>query len=137
MDPVLTRCGYRCDLCLAYKLNIEAHPENACKLSDGWFKYFRFRIPAEKISCAGCLSTEGETLDIGCPVRPCVISRGLENCAYCPDYACEKLQERLVTLENMESKAGCKISKDDRLNFIFPYENKVRLDTLRASKNQP
>jgi len=66
-----------------------------------------------------------------------VISRGLENCAYCPDYACEKLQERLVTLEDMESKAGCKISKDDRLNFIFPYENKVRLDTLRASKNQP
>jgi len=136
MDPILSRCGYRCDLCLAYKPNIEAHPENALKLSDGWFKYFGFRIPAEKISCDGCLSTTGETLDIGCPVRPCVIARELNNCAYCPDYACEKLQERLVTIEDMQTKAGHVISKADRTHFILPYENRQRLEALRASIKQ-
>jgi len=28
MEPILTRCGYRCDLCLAYRPNIDANPEN-------------------------------------------------------------------------------------------------------------
>jgi len=44
MEAIITRCGYRCDLCLAYKPNIEAHPENRQILSDGWYKYFGFRI---------------------------------------------------------------------------------------------
>lgn len=137
MDPVLGRCGFRCDLCMAYRLNIEAHPENDSKLSDGWFKYFGFRIPLEKINCPGCLSNSAETLDTGCLVRPCVNGRELDNCASCEDYTCDKLIERLVTFEDMQNKAGSPIPDDDRLNFIFPYENKVRLDALRASKNQP
>jgi hypothetical protein len=133
MDPILSRCGYRCDLCLAYQPNIAAHPENAQLLSDGWFTYFGFRIPAEKINCPGCLSDSVETLDTGCPVRPYVTGRGLDICASCTDYACEKLIERLVTFEDMQIKAGSPIPEDDPMNFIFPYENKVRLDTLRAS----
>ena len=28
-----------------------------------------------------------------CEVRKCTIDRGLENCAYCEDYGCEKLQK--------------------------------------------
>jgi hypothetical protein len=28
MDEVLARCGYRCDLCLAYRPNVEAEPSN-------------------------------------------------------------------------------------------------------------
>lgn len=40
MGAVVTRCGYRCDLCLAYKPNVEAHPENRQRLSDGWHRYF-------------------------------------------------------------------------------------------------
>ena len=43
MKPTLTRCGYRCNLCLAYRPNIDEHPENRQKLSDGWHKYFGFR----------------------------------------------------------------------------------------------
>jgi len=54
MKAILTRCGYRCDLCLAYKPNIAKHPENQQILSDGWFKYFGFRLPAEVICCDGC-----------------------------------------------------------------------------------
>ena len=35
MEPILTRCGYRCDLCLAYKPNVAGNPSNRQKLSDG------------------------------------------------------------------------------------------------------
>jgi hypothetical protein len=31
----LKKCGYRYDLCLAYKPNLEKHPENKQILSDG------------------------------------------------------------------------------------------------------
>lgn len=136
-QAVLSRCGFRCDLCLAYQPNIAAHLENAATISDGWFKYFGFRISPEKINCPGCLSDSAETLDVGCPVRPCVNGRELDNCASCADYACDKLIERLVTFEDMQHKAGSPIPDAERMNFIYPYENKVRLDMLRASKNQP
>ncbi len=132
MSEILSRCGYRCDLCLAYQPNIQAHPENAQLISDGWFKFFGFRVPPEKIKCPGCLSDADETLDIGCPVRPCVVARGLVNCAYCEAYVCEKLQERLVRFESMQEKSPEPISKLEWQLFILPYENQVRLVELRS-----
>lgn len=27
MEPIITRCGYRCDLCLAYKPNVVEKPD--------------------------------------------------------------------------------------------------------------
>src|SRR5512143_667287 len=89
MQPILTRCGYRCDLCLAYWPNVEKNPENRQILSDGWFKYFHFRTPPEAIICDGCMAER--SLDPNCPVRPCVAAKDLENCAHCDEYICERL----------------------------------------------
>lgn len=130
MTVILSRCGFRCDLCLAYKPNIQAHPENAQILSDGWHTYFGFRIPPERILCEGCLADTAETLDRGCPVRPCVSAHGFETCAQCPEYICSLLAERIVTLEDMQAKFSEPIPPEDRRRFIQPYENKVRLDRL-------
>ena len=49
MDEILTCCEYRCDLCLAYRSNVETNPSNRHILSDGWFKYFGFRIEPKKL----------------------------------------------------------------------------------------
>lgn len=134
MDEILSRCGYRCDLCLAYRPNVELSNGNQLLLSDGWFRYFGFRIPAEKIVCDGCLTEKGRLLDDECPVRPCVIEHGLENCAGCQDFICEKLDERLVTFEELAAKMDSGIPDEDRSRFIFPYENKVRLLTIRSEE---
>lgn len=128
---ILTRCGYRCDLCLAYKPNIEQNPVNRQKLSDGWFKYFGFRLPTEAICCDGCMLDNPKLIDTSCPVRPCVIERGLDNCAQCDEYVCAKLKERLVVLEEIKQRVGAEIPDDDYHCFIQPYENKLRLDALR------
>jgi hypothetical protein len=134
MQPILTRCGYRCDLCLAYKPNIEKRPENRQKLSDGWHKYFGFRLPPAEICCDGCMSVDPHLIDRGCPVRPCVIERGLEICARCDDYdGCGKLAQRLVTYEGVKERVAREIPEDDRECFIAPYENKRRLDALREA----
>lgn len=135
MEAILTRCGFRCDLCLAYRPNVEANPADRQKLSDGWFKYFGFRIPPEEIICDGCMSTEPNPrlLDVDCPVRPCVLDKGLENCAQCADYGCERLRQRLIEYEAIRGQVGAEIPEDDRRCFILPYENKERLDSIRNS----
>ncbi len=131
MEPVLTRCGYRCDLCLAYKPNVLENPSNRQKLSDGWYKYFGFRLPASQICCDGCMAENPQLIDQSCPVRPCVIEKGLDNCSQCDQSGCEKLAERTVTLEEIQKRIGAEIPEDDYLCFIRPYENKLRLDASR------
>lgn len=134
MDQILTRCGYRCDLCLAYRANVEANRANQQILSDGWHKYFGFRIPAEGIMCDGCMADNPRLIDKNCPVRPCVIERGIANCSECPDYVCEKLSDRIVVYAELAAKHPSPIPPEDRARFIAPYENKERLDLLRRSR---
>jgi hypothetical protein len=134
MDEILTRCGYRCDLCLAYRPNVEANPANQQILSDGWHKYFGFRIPADAIICDGCMAENPRLIDKKCPVRPCVIDKGIANCSECGDYACDKLSDRLVVYEQLAAKRECLIPAEDRSRFITPYENRERLDRLRNAR---
>ncbi|MBN1149519.1 MAG: DUF3795 domain-containing protein [Anaerolineales bacterium] len=136
MGPILSRCGYRCDLCLAYRPNVESTPSNQQKLSDGWHQYFGFRLPPAEICCDGCMADEPRLIDRSCPVRPCVIESGLDNCSQCEQYICEKLTERLVVYEEIEARLGAEIPEDDYLFFIRPYENKRRLEAIRASSGR-
>jgi len=53
----------------------------------------------------------------------------------CEHYVCDKLTERLVVYEEVEHRIGAEIPEDDYVCFIQPYENKRRLDALRASSD--
>ncbi|MDY6866757.1 MAG: DUF3795 domain-containing protein [Chloroflexota bacterium] len=134
MEPIISLCGMRCDLCLAYRPNVEAHPENQQLLSDGWHKYFGFRLPPEDILCDGCFVNGESILDSECPVRPCVIDHNVMNCAECDNYVCEKLADILVDFDDFQAKFDQPIPEADRRRFIFPYENKQRLAELRKQK---
>ena len=134
MEPILSLCGMRCDLCMAYRPNVEAHPENRQLLSDGWHTYFGFRIPPEEIICEGCFLNENETLDKTCKVRPCVIEKNLNNCSSCEDYICDKLEAILVDIETMQAQFDQPIPGSDRKRFIFPYENRQQLEDLRRKR---
>lgn len=121
--PRITRCGYRCDLCLAYKQNIDGR-EDKQVISDGWFEYFGFRIPPEKISCDGCLTPDKEKphlIEEDCPIRACVIDKGIDNCSQCEEFGCEKFETRVVDGKEFED-----IPDKDYNRFIRPYENKRR-----------
>lgn len=133
MEEILSRCGYRCDLCMAYRLNVESHPENRQLLSDGWFKYFGFLIQPDNILCNGCLYDQCLTLDLDCKVRPCVVERGIDNCAFCDEYGCAKLKDRLVTFEGIQAHIKDAITEEDRMRFIAPYENAVHLEKVRQN----
>ncbi len=131
-NEILTRCGYRCDLCLAYAENIMVNDQREL-LSEGWRKIFGIDLQPEEVFCEGCLtcSADPRLVDKGCPVRPCVISKGIENCAQCDDFPCEKIETRLVRYEDWVAKVPFTLSRSDRKNFIKPYENVVWLTALR------
>ena len=94
--PIISKCGYRCDLCLAYQKNVQRKDERI-KLSDGWYEIYGFRIEPEDIICDGCVSGENPRLvDKNCPVRPCAVDKNLGTCASCSEYICEKLKQRIV-----------------------------------------
>jgi hypothetical protein len=134
MEPILTRCGYRCDLCLAYRPSVARDPSNQQKLSDGWFRYFGFRLPPQEICCDGCMAHNPRLVDQSCPVRPCAMEKGVDNCSQCEHYVCDRLRERLVIFEEVRLRFGAQIPQEDRACFILPYENKQRLDALRSSR---
>ena len=135
MEPILTRCGYRCDLCLAYKPNVKNNPSNRQKLSDGWFKYFGLQIPPEQIICDGCMSDNPKLIDQACPVRPCVKEKSLANCSQCDQYICEKLMARIVQYDEIEKSINAEIPENDYQCFIRPYENKKRLDGIMSTSH--
>ena len=133
---ILTRCGYRCDLCLAYKDNIEKDDQRIF-LSDTWYKIYGFRIRANEIYCEGCISSNNsdvKLIDSKCPVRPCVIEKGLENCFQCEDYPCESFNDRKVIYEDLLK--DIEVSRKEYSKCIKPYENKKRLDEIRG-RNYP
>ena len=137
VELTLSFCGFRCDLCLAYRPNIEKHPENQELLSDGWHRYFGFRINPEDIVCDGCKTGKIKTLDRDCPVRPCAMERNINTCADCEDYICENLTERLISFDEIQARFEQSISSEDRQHFIFPYENIQRLAELRGETSKP
>lgn len=48
--------------------------------------------------CDGCLLKKGRLLLAckKCPIRKCARKKKVENCAYCPDYACDELKAFLA-----------------------------------------
>lgn len=110
------------------------YPANRQILSAGWHTYFGLHIPPENILCDGCRSEGQAQIDRACPVRPCVIERSLHNCSECPDYACVRLAERLVVYEEVVARLPQGILAGDRERFIAPYEDRRRLEALRAPK---
>jgi hypothetical protein len=127
MAEILSRCGYRCDLCPAYSGNIKSEADRQI-VSDGWFKYGGFRVKPEDINCQGC--TEGnKTLDSACPVLPCVKAKNIRNCGYCPEMPCENLKTRMNFFEDsLGDMSG--IPGDDFNCFIKPYLSRENLNRI-------
>ena len=58
-----------------------------------WSKEFKCDIKPEDINCDGCLEESGRVFSYCkvCEIRKCGQEKEVKNCAYCDDYACEKL----------------------------------------------
>jgi hypothetical protein len=130
MEPIVSKCGYRCDLCPAYETNIKSEADKQ-RMSDAWNKYCGFDVPPEVIkSCSGCVASGG---DETCTVRPCATEKNLENCAHCEQFGCDKLKSKMDFVEQNVKVKLSDIPEEDYNLFIKPFISKECLQKIRES----
>ena len=109
-DKMISCCGLACADCPAHIATKNDDQSLREKTAKEWSAP-NYEVPPEEVICDGCraggrlFSHWSET----CTVRLCVNERSLENCAYCDDYLCDKLEHVLgmmgasarKTLENI------------------------------------
>lgn len=95
MDGMISFCGLLCNECGAFIATKNDDDEKRAEVAQLWSKQFNVDIKPEDINCSGCLS-DTEPL-FGhcrvCEVRKCGMEKDIENCAYCDEYACERLEK--------------------------------------------
>jgi Protein of unknown function (DUF3795) len=97
---MIAYCGLKCETCPIYLATREKDREKQRQMRESIvrqiLKEYGMQCRVEDITdCDGC-PTQGGRLFAGCRkcrIRPCARERGLENCAHCSDYACDKLKE--------------------------------------------
>jgi hypothetical protein len=97
MDEMIGYCGYRCDQCAARSDD----PEVRQQLVDGWRKIFGHDMyTVDNVCCDGCRGN-GRLADKQCQARPCAAERGVDSCAQCDDFACDKVRFLFGSRETM------------------------------------
>ena len=96
MDEMIAFCGLACNGCDAFPSNQnKMTPDENIKVAEKWTKLYGHggTIKAEDIHCDGCQSKDGTLFKYCsmCEIRKCGKAKQVKNCAYCADYACEKL----------------------------------------------
>lgn len=98
MTEMVAYCGLTCQTCPIYLATRQENSDERARMRVEIVRLCRERYGIDYrlediTDCDGC-RTEGGRLfssSENCPIRTCAREKGLENCAYCPEYACEKL----------------------------------------------
>ena len=112
MEKMIAYCGLTCTECPAFLATQQDDDSQRAQVAEKWSKEFGGEFKTGDINCDGCLS-QGERLFgyvTDCEIRKCGQERGVENCAHCDDYACERLDasfavghEARATLEGIRA----------------------------------
>jgi hypothetical protein len=90
-------CGYRCHLCAARSEDADVRQ----RLVDGWRKLFGHEhYTADNVRCDGCRSN-GRVADQECKARPCARERGVESCAACDEFPCDRMKHLMASREGL------------------------------------
>ena len=134
MADVIARCGFKCNLCLIYRENLKKDKQNRQKFRDSLEKYYGDKLTLEECYCDGCMTDDSENpvrITQDCEVRPCVIARNIENCAYCVQCPCKNVEKKFVERRKVEERYGSTIPEEAYKLFVMPYESRRTLDKIR------
>jgi hypothetical protein len=131
MEPIIAKCGYRCDLCPAYKANLRSYFDKQ-RMSQALSKYYHIELPVEQIrSCLGC-QFANESPDKECPVFPCAREKDLPTCGHCPDFGCDKLKQRMDVVEQCLAQQS-EVPQEDFDLYFKPYLSRTLLTEINKS----
>lgn len=93
MEKMIAYCGLACTECDAYIATQKNDDKMRAEVAAKWTQEYHHDLKPEDINCVGCIPTDGKHVGqcYVCEVRKCGQEKGVINCAYCEDYACEKL----------------------------------------------
>jgi hypothetical protein len=99
MTEMIGYCGLTCQTCPIYLATRQENKEEQARMRaeivQQCKEQYGMNYELEDITdCDGC-QTEGERLFSACKnclIRKCAREKELENCAYCTEYACGKLE---------------------------------------------
>ena len=129
MEEVLSYCGYRCDQCPGYHVNIKSD-EDRKRVQADWIKYYDHRAELEEVDCMGCKASPGDG-NPKCKVRPCAIEKNVATCAECEEFACEIIQKQMDAIKPIAEKHRDSMPAEDFERYIAPYESEKRLRDMR------
>jgi hypothetical protein len=102
---ILAFCGLVCSECPAY---IATQANDIPKLTSLAQEWFDGSTDHTIILCDGCKPRDHDSHTMQwcseCPTRLCAMGRGLENCAHCEAYGCQKLN--MVFDQSQEAKVN-------------------------------
>jgi hypothetical protein len=113
MEKMIAYCGIVCTECPAFEATQQNDDAKRKDVAEMWSKQYKMRVKTEDINCDGCISGSKRLLGYCavCEIRKCGQNHGVENCAYCSDYGCEKLTKFIAmvpqakaTLEGIRKK---------------------------------
>jgi hypothetical protein len=107
-------CGIRCNECQAYKATQAKDTETLVEVAKKWSSDELQLVP-EDVLCDGCQSERVFNWAHNCTTRTCGLEKGVENCALCGEYICEKLEKHWGMLGE-ETRAACKANLDNYRN---------------------
>jgi hypothetical protein len=103
MNEMIAYCGLACGSCpihlATYEKNKAHQLEMRISIARICQEQYGMDIQAEDITdCDGCRADTGRIFSgcLKCEIRKCAKGKGLENCAYCSEYACDILKEFLL-----------------------------------------
>jgi len=99
MEKMIGFCGIVCSECLGFLATQKDDNDERRKVAELWSKQFNVDVKPEDVNCDGCLSESGRLIGHCkvCEIRKCGQDKRLKNCAYCDEYACEKLNKFFET----------------------------------------
>jgi hypothetical protein len=103
MKSMVAYCGLRCDSCPIHLATLEQDKfrQNTMRVSiaEQCSKIYGMIIQPEHINdCDGCRANDHRLFSgcLSCEIRKCASKKNIESCAYCSDYACERLKQHFL-----------------------------------------
>jgi hypothetical protein len=103
MDAMIAYCGLECDTCPIHLATLEQDVSRQGKMriliAEQLSKIYGTSPKPEIITdCDGCKTVNGRLFNgcADCEIRKCAILKKMTNCAYCCDYACNKLKKHFA-----------------------------------------
>ena len=103
MNEMIAYCGLVCQGCAIYLATREKDQGKRDKMRIDIAREIKKHYgegckPEDVADCEGCKAENARLFCGGdCQIRKCAMDKGLENCAYCSEYACEELNKLHAT----------------------------------------